>query len=246
MAPPPKWLFDTPFAHRGLHDQARGRPENSIAAFAAAISHGYGIELDVQVSKDNEAMVFHDPGLGRVTAASGQVKNWYSADLEKLELGAGGQTIPRLTTVLKEIAGRVPLLVEIKNKSLNVGRYEYAVTHALEGYRGAIAILVWNPWSMKWLRRRAARFAVGHIVTVNANGGFWKPWYLSGLLGKLPLAPMARPDFMAHDVRLLPSAAAREARRSGMPVLTWAVRSEEQKLVAAENADNIIFEGYLP
>lgn len=217
-----------------------------MAAISAAVAGGYGVELDVQISHDGEAMVFHDFSLERLTGGSGLIRDHDSRTLERLEISGSGQTISRLTTVLDEVAGRVPVLIDIKNKSLHVGRYERSVLRALKGYRGAVALMVWNPWSMTWFRARMPSLVIGHIVTVVKHGGFWKPWYLNPLLGLLPTAPMERPDFIAYNVELLPNRSARRARRLNIPVLTWAVRTGGQQAVAEREADNLIFEGLRP
>lgn len=217
-----------------------------MAAIGAAIAGGYGIELDIQVSRDGRAVVFHDTSLERLTDATGAVRNRSGAELETFRLDGGGETIPTLATVLAEVRGQVPLLLDVKNKSLRVGRYEAAVHRELADYRGRIAVLVWNPWSMAWFRQRSPGLPIGHIVTVLRYGGYWKPWYLNPALRRISAAPFRRPDFVAWNVDLLPNAAARRARREGMAVLTWAVREAGQRAVAGAEADNIIFEGYRP
>lgn len=217
-----------------------------MAAVRAAIAGGYGIELDIQVSRDGRAMVFHDTSLERLTDASGAVRNRSGAELETFRLQGCGETIPALATVLGEVRGQVPLLLDVKNKSLGVGRYEAAVHRELADYRGRVAVMVWNPWSMAWFRRHAPGLPIGHIVTVLRYGGYWKPWYLDPALRRLSAAPFRRPDFVAWNVDLLPNPRARRARREGMVVLTWAVRDRGQRAVAAAEADNIIFEGQGP
>ena len=217
-----------------------------MAAVGAAIAGGYGIELDIQVSGDGHAMVFHDTELERLTDSTGAVRNHSGAELETFRLQASGETIPSLASVLGEVRGQVPLLLDVKNKSLRVGRYEAAVHRDLVDYQGQVAVLVWNPWSMAWFRRHAPGLPIGHIVTVLRYGGYWKPWYLNAALRRLRAAPFRRPDFVAWNVDLLPNPLARRARREGTPILTWAVRDAGQRAVAGAEADNIIFEGYRP
>ncbi len=217
-----------------------------MAAVRAAIAGGYGIELDIQVSRDGHAVVFHDTRLERLTDSTGAVRNRSGAELEAFRLQGSSETIPALATVLGEVRDQVPLLLDVKNKSLRVGRYEAAVHRELAEYRGRVAVMVWNPWSMAWFRRRAPGLPIGHIVTVLRYGGYWKPWYLDPVLRRLRAAPFRRPDFVAWNVNLLPNPAARRARREGTVILTWAVRDENQRAVAMSEADNIIFEGYRP
>jgi glycerophosphoryl diester phosphodiesterase len=227
-------LTRLPFAHRGLH--GGGRVENSRSAFEAAIAGGFGIELDVQASLDGEAMVFHDYRLDRLTGTEGEVARRVAAELRATRLAGSGETIPTLLEVLRLIGGRVPLLIELKAPDRHVGRLCLAVFRALEGYRGPLGIMSFNPDAGRWFARRAPRLARGLVVTERERRG------VKGRLARHLALWRARPDFLAYDVRDLPSRFAARQRRRGLPVLTWTVRSEEERARAALHADQIIFE----
>ena len=148
----PASFLTRPIAHRGFHDVAAGVPENSIAAFEAAIEAGYGIELDVQRSLDDAAMVFHDYNLDRLTAEAGPIADRTTEALRAIPLIGGTGTVPTLIQVLDYVAGRVPLLIEIKDQDgglgPDIGPLEYAVAEALRNYTGDAAVMSFNPHSI--------------------------------------------------------------------------------------------------
>lgn len=241
LAPPPDprrvaWLRDATYAHRGLH--GGGRIENSPSAFAAAIERGLGIECDVQRSRDSEAMVFHDWELDRLTGESGPVKARDAAELSAIALTGSGDTIPTLTHLLEMVGGKVPLLIEIKSKrDVRYAPLCLAVRRALEGYRGRVAVMSFDPRVAAWFRRHAPHVVRGLVVTEEGSRT------LSGLYRRHNWLWIARPEFLAYDVRDLPSGFAGGQRRRGFPLLTWTVRSDELRERAALHADAPIAEG---
>lgn len=242
----PAWLYAAPFAHRGLHDSAAGRPENTLAAITAAAAAGYGIELDVQTAADGTAMVFHDDNLGRLTRMRGRLAAFPAAALGALRIDGGSETIPTLGAVLECVAGRVPVLIDLKNKGLLAGAMERSVGAAIGGYDGKLAVMVWNPLSMAWMRRHCPGIPVGHIVTGFRWGGRWPPLYACPAARWLPGPWFRRPDFVAIDSRLLDGPRARRIRTLGLPLLTWTVNSPAREEAARRLADNIIFETIRP
>jgi glycerophosphoryl diester phosphodiesterase len=226
-------LLPLPFAHRGLH--GRGLVENSRSAFEAAIERGHGIELDVQASADAQAMVFHDHVLDRLTGVTGAVADRSAAELQRIGIGGSGDTIPTLAEVLQLIHGRVPLLIEVKAPDPRVAPLCLAVLRALEGYRDPVGVMSFNPEVSRWYARHAPRVTRGLVVT--EAGRRWR-----GAIGRRLAIWRARPDFLAYDVRDLPSRFAARARRRGIPVFTWTCRSEEQVKRAQRHADQIIYE----
>lgn len=227
-------LIAAPFAHRGLHGP--GRIENSRAAFEAAIARGHGIELDVRMSRDGEAMVIHDEGLERLTGQPGEVAARTAAQLAGLRLAGSDETIPPLHEVLALIAGRVPLLIEAKAPDRRVAGLCLAIFRALAGYRGPVAIMSFNPEVPRWFAAHAPRLPRGLVVTEHGRRG------IRGRLARRLALWRARADFLAYDVRDLPSRFARRQRRRGVPVLTWTVRSAAERQRAALHADQIIYE----
>jgi glycerophosphoryl diester phosphodiesterase len=223
-------LIAKPFAHRGLHGD--GRIENSRAAFEAAIAAGQGIELDVQASADGEAMVFHDYDLERLTEGEGALRTLGAAELGRIGLKGSDETIPTLAEILALVAGRAPLLIEVKSPNRRVAGLTRAVLRALEDYRGPVAAMSFNPAIGRRLARLAPRLLRGLVVTEE------KRPRRKRIRRRLALW-WSRPDFLAYDLRDLPS---RFAAASGLPVLTWTVRSEDDRTRAARYADQIIYE----
>jgi glycerophosphoryl diester phosphodiesterase len=227
-------LGAAPFAHRGLHGD--GLVENSAGAIAAAVDRGFGVELDVRLSRDGEAMVFHDDDLGRLTSAQGPVAALTAAQLQAVRLDVCGEAIPRLSEILALIAGRTPLLIEVKSPERRVGRLCGAVARALDGYRGPFGVMSFNPEIGAWFARHARPILRGLVVTESGRRG------LRGRIGR-PLALWrAQADFLACDIRDLPSPFAGAARHRGLPVYTWTVRCGADRARAAAHADQIIFE----
>lgn len=231
------WLNDATFAHRGLHGP--GVPENSPTAFARAIARGLGIECDVRRSYDGQAMVFHDGDLERMTGIEGRVSRRGSKELEQIRLIGGSEqdTIPTLRTLLRTIDGKVPLLIEIKSRK----DYHYtaiclAVRRVLEGYLGPHAVMSFDPRVTRWFADHSPLTVRGLVVTEDNDKT------LAGRLKRRQALWLARPDFLAYDVRDLPSAFAAEQRARGLPLATWTVRDAELKERALDYADASIAE----
>ncbi|HMG46886.1 MAG TPA: glycerophosphodiester phosphodiesterase family protein [Allosphingosinicella sp.] len=223
-------LIAKPFAHRGLHGV--GRAENSRAAFEAAIAAGHGIELDVQASADGEAIVIHDYELERLTEGRGAVRTLGAAELGRIRLKGSDERIPTLSEILALVAGRAPLLIEVKSPGRRVAGLSRAVIRALADYKGPVGVMSFNPEIGRRLARLAPQLLRGLVVTEQGKGwrGLWeRPFALW----------RARPDFLAYDIRDLPS---RFAAASGLPVLTWTVRGAADRARAAQCADQIIYE----
>lgn len=249
--PLPAALRARPIAHRALHDAADGRPENSRAAIRAAIAHGYGIEIDLQLSLDGDAMVFHDYDLGRLTAAQGHLRQKTAAELGEIALKHGdGETIPTLSEVLDLVAGSVPLLIEIKDQDgamgTGVGALEFATARALAGYRGDVALMSFNPHAVAALARFAPDRPRG-LTTCGFDPLDW-PFLTEAACDHL----LAIPDydrvgagFVSHSVRDLHNPRLAELRADGASILTWTVTSPEIEAEARKFADNITFERYL-
>lgn len=227
-------LTARPFAHRGLH--GAGVSENGMAAFDAAIAQGLGIECDVRLSRDDVAIVFHDATLTRMTGQSDPVSHLPAQELERRTLPDGGG-IPTLATLLARCGGTAPLLVEIKVDGKDVAPLCRAVAHDLKRWPEApIAVMSFNPWVGRWFARHAPHQLRGLVVTQQDKAP------LRGAIERALALWSAKPDFIACDIRDLPSPFATRARKRGMPVLSWTVRSKEQHERAARHVDQIIFE----
>lgn len=229
------WLRGHDYAHRGVHGDTV--VENSPAAFAAAIRAELGIECDVQKSRDGRAMVFHDWELDRLTGERGPVADRDAGEIEGIALGGGSDTIPTLERLLDQVAGQVPLLVEVKAKrERNPVPLCLAVHRALEGYRGPVAVMSFDPRVPRWFRTHSPGTVRGLVMTESGGGEALGP-------AKRHLALWhAKPHFIAYDIRDLPSRFAAAQRARGLPLLTWTVRSPELRARAAEHADAPIVE----
>ncbi len=249
MTLPPEFLTQ-PLAHRGLHDLARGRPENSRAAIRAAIDRGYGIEIDLQCSSDGQAMVFHDYDLDRLTGATGPLAARSAADLARITL-ADGDAIPTLAQVLTEVAGRVPLLIEIKGQEdgagPDTGALERATAQALAGYEGPLAVMSFDPKAVARMADLAPRVPRG-LTTCGFTEADCPELSAEArdLLRDIAHFDRVGASFISHDATDLASARVAELKGKGIPVLCWTICSPEQEEAARRVADNITFEGYLP
>ena len=241
------WLIDTPVAHRGLHDLKQGIPENSMSAFSAAMKKGYAIELDVHLTSDGSVVVFHDHDMSRLTDQSGTLSRFTMEDLSHIGLSGSrfGDVIPSLGEVMTFVDGQVPLLIELKNQSRNVGPLEKAVTALIEKYNGPCAVQSFNPWSMGWFAVHAPTIIRGQIsydYRDNKKLSFIRKWALKNLL----FNRISRPHFVAYDVGSLPSIAVKLCRMWGLPTLSWTVKTDTDRIKALKHVDNIIFESISP
>ncbi len=230
------WLAQHIYAHRGLH--GAGVPENSPTAFAGAVTRGLGIECDVQRSGDGQAVVFHDWDLERLTGQAGAVGDFSAAQLGKIGLTGGEDTIPTLAGTLAQVHGQVPILIEVKSRrDRRVHALCLAVRRVLEGYRGPHAVMSFDPRVSRWFAAHSPNTVRGLVVSEeNART-------LSGRVRRRLALWHAKPDFLAYDIRDLPSAFPEAQRRRGLPVLTWTVRSADLAERAALYADAPIAEG---
>lgn len=242
----PAWITDTPIAHRGLHVRAAGVPENSQAAFAAAIEHRWGIELDVRLSRDGVATVFHDATLERVCGKAGRMSDLTAAELGRLNLFGTAETVPTLRQTLDLVGGRVPILIEVKNyNDAKVGPLETAVREALDGYPGPYAVQSFSPMTVDWFRRHMPKVPRGQLASIDAE---FPQMTLAGrmILRAALRAWFGNPDFVGYNVKYMPAPLTRRARARGLPVLAWTVRTMQQRAHALAHADNLIFENVTP
>lgn len=240
-APPPKprrvdWIHGQLFAHRGLHGP--GVPENSAAAFAAAVSRGLGIELDVQRTSDGLVVVFHDFELDRMTAETGPVARHSAEQLRSIALSGTTEMIPTLREALDLVGGKVPLLVEIKTRrETRVPALCLSVRRVLEGYLGPHAVISFDPRVARWFARHSPLTVRGLTITEDSN------LTLAVRIKRRLALWHARPDIVCYDLRDLPSRFAAAQRRRGLPLVTWTAHTAEQRAKAADLADAVIAEG---
>ncbi len=245
----PDWLVKRPIAHRGLHERAAGRIENSPAAARAAIAGGFAIECDVQLTADGDAVVFHDFDLARLTGATGRVQERKADDLGALTLTGSDDRIPTLGAFLALIDGRAPLICEVKSRFDGDLRLADRVTEIAVGYKGPLAIKSFDPAVIAHLRGQSLGYPLGIVAEADYHDAEW------GNLSterKRDLAEMlhfadSQPDFLSYAVGDLPHAVPHLFRVAiGLPVMTWTVRTPEQRQRAASWADQMVFEGFVP
>ncbi len=246
----PTAFLQTPITHRAYHNTAQGRPENSRAAIRAAIKAGYGIEIDLQLSKDGQAMVFHDYDLHRLTPEQGMVRDHTASELQAIPLLHGDEGIPTLTDVLEIIDGRVPLLIEIKDQDggmgPDIGPLEQAAADALRNYTGPVAVMSFNPHSVAEMARLLPDTPRG-ITTSAYDPAVWTTLTKATCdkLRDIPDLDRTGACFISHEARDLPHRPrVSELKELGLPILCWTIRSPEQEAEARKIADNVTFEGY--
>lgn len=232
------------YAHRGLHGD--GVAENSMTAFRLAVEREYGIELDIRLSRDGRLVVFHDDTLERVAGVEGRVDSYTAEELSKIRLLGTEDTVPLFSDVLKLVAGKVPLLVEIKE---DAGKYgvSNAAAEMLGSYTGPYIIESFNPLSLGNVSKKLPDVPRG-ILSQNymREKKYRKPLYFA--LGALLLNRVCKPSFIAYNHVDYRSLSLRIARRIfGAVTFAWTVRSaEEERCAKAHGFDGIIFEGYIP
>lgn len=252
VPPLPEAFVRLPLAHRGLHDASAARPENSRTAARAAMARGYGIEIDVQLSRDSVAMVFHDDRLARMTEARGPLAEHSAAALGRLALRKGdGEGIPRLGDLLADIGSETPVLIELKDQSgghhLSDGRLEAAVAEAVRGHSGPVAVMSFVPDMVAELARIApdvprglttGRFGLPDAPRLSAR----RRTHLRAIADFAG----AGAAFVSHDWRDLGRSAVAVLKARAVPILCWTIRSPNEESVARQVADGITFERYLP
>jgi glycerophosphoryl diester phosphodiesterase len=245
----PDWLTARPVAHRGLHDIARGIVENMPGAFQAAISGNFAIETDLQLSADGEAMVHHDDALGRLTEGSGALLGKTSAELRAVPFKNSSERMISLGDLCALVKGRVPLMLEVKSHFDGDRKLVTRMAEVLRAYSGPAAVMSFDPDQVLALREMIPERPRGIIAQRSYDDDDWKkltPAQRDGML-HLRHAFRTRPHFVSFWVNQLPAPAPWIARHIfGLPLLTWTVRTPEQRERAARHADQMIFEGFEP
>jgi glycerophosphoryl diester phosphodiesterase len=244
-----EWLTARPIAHRGLHDAANGIAENTATAVRAAIAGNYGIEVDLQISRDGEAMVHHDDVLGRLTDGAGRLDALTAAELKRIPFRDVDERMLTLGELCDLVAGRAALLIELKSRFDGDVRLPARVAAVLSGYDGRVAPMSFDPMQLAFLRHKAPRLPRGLVAAKYRPHPYWDtmPAWLRYSMGSLLPAAMARPHFVAYSIADLPALAPLLARHAlCLPLLTWAVRTEAERQRALRFADQMIFEGFRP
>jgi len=231
------WLTARPIAHRGLHDLNRTRWENTLAAFSAAIEHGYAIECDVHLSADGVPMVFHDAELERLTGTKGRVREQSASELGSLKIGRTNERIPTLEAMLELVQSRVPIVIELKGFPGTDEHLVVEVIRRLSRYDGPVALMSFEHPLLLDLQRHAGSVPYG--LTAEGTGPEKIEQHVSVLSHGI--------SFVSYSVADLPNAFVTHVRRArSMPVITWTVRDEAAVRKSLEHADQMTFEGFMP
>jgi glycerophosphoryl diester phosphodiesterase len=245
----PDWLTARPVAHRGLHDIARGIVENMPGAAQAAVAGNFAIECDIQLTADGEAMVHHDDALGRLTEGSGALRGMTAAALKAVAFKDTAERMMSLGELLALVAGRTPLVIEVKSHFDGDRRLVRRMSEVLSAYQGPVAGMSFDPDQVLALRELMPALPRGITAERAYTEAEWpeaSPAQRRNMT-HLRHAFATRPQFVAYAVNDLPAPAPWIARNIfGLPLLTWTVRTPEQRQRAGRHADQMIFEGFTP
>ena len=247
--PAPDWLTARPVAHRGLHDRISGIVENMPGAAQAAIAGNFGIECDIQLSADGEAMVHHDDALGRLTEGSCALLGLTARELKAIKFRDTAERMMTLGDLCALVNGRVPIIIEVKSHFDGDRKLVTRMAKVLHTYAGPVAGMSFDPDQVVALREIMPGLLRGIVAERTYSETDWpeaSPAQRRGML-HLRHALRTQPQFVAYWVNELPSPAPWIARHVfGLPLLTWTVRTSEQRERAARHADQMIFEGFQP
>lgn len=234
------------YAHRGLH--GNGLPENSLAAFRAAVEHGYGAEFDVHLLRDGGLAVIHDSLLLRTTGREGRVEDLTTAELTDYPLEGTAETIPTFREVLDTFAGKTPLIIELKPEKGNHAALCEAVCRELEGYEGVWCLESFDPRVVYWLRKNRPDIIRGQLAENSLKNPKSKlPWILKFILTFHLENFLCRPDFVAYDFGTRKVWSNPICRRVwGIQGVTWTLRTPADHETALKEGWIPIFEHYLP
>lgn len=234
------WLLKTPVAHRGLHSSGDGIPENSVKAYAAAIEKGYPIEMDIQLTKDNALVCFHDDSLKRMTGVDSLIWDKTLEEVESLSLAGTDEKIPLFDDFLKFVNGRTPIVIELKSQRTKGVIVDEAIKR-LDNYKGDFVVQSFDPFIMREFRKKRPQFIRGQLVDKSRHKNL--PWIADKLLGMAFFNFTVKPDFMNMNVNYLPVKGGMIKNRR---LICWTIRSEEDRKKAEKYADNYIFEVIRP
>jgi len=236
------WYESRPIAHRGLHDNVFV-PENSLAAFSAAVEGNIPFEFDVHLTSDGKLVVLHDHNLERLTGIDADVENSTAAFITTQKLMGTEEKIPLLSDVLSLVDGKVPILVEIKNEG-KVGALEAKLLEVLKEYKGEFAIQSFNPFALSYVRENAPSIKRGQLS--GSFKGEKLPLYVKFILSNMILNIKSKPHFIAYEMTHLNKLSVKLHRFFKVPILAWTLDKEEEVAVVANYSDNIIFKFFRP
>ena len=231
------------YAHRGFHDNKTEAPENSMAAFRKAVEAGYGIELDVQLTKDRIPVVFHDETLHRVCKADGNVRDYTFEELQEYRLCESDEKIPLFADVLKLVDGKVPLIVEIKIHE-NATKVCTAVDAVLSEYQGTYCMESFHPFAVHWYRKHRPEILRGQLSSNFNQVGKNEP-FTQWLVHYLLLNCLGRPDFIAYNHKFKNNVSRLICRYLFRALsVAYTIKSQDELDKCKKDVDLFIFEGF--
>ena len=229
------------YAHRGLFDNQSDAPENSLKAFAKAVKAGYGIELDVQLSKDKVPVVFHDASLKRMCGIDGNVWEYTLKELQKMHLMGSEQTIPTFAEVLETIGGKVPIIVEYKMDVPDTKVCELGDA-LLQNYKGVYCIESFHPFAVAWYKKNRPEVVRGQLAMDYWKEDKYKGKALYWMLTNLMLNFLGRPDFIAYKHQDVSQISRKICKKLGALSVAWTIRSQEDYEKVKKDFDLFIFD----
>lgn len=235
-------FYGVHYAHRGLFDNDTEAPENSLNAIRRAVDAGYGIEFDIQLTKDDVPVIFHDANLKRMCGVDGNIWEYTLEELQKLKLAHSNQTIPTLAAVLETIDGRVPLIIEYKMDRVDTKVCELG-NELLKDYKGVYCMESFHPFAVQWYRKHCPDVMRGQLSQDFSKTDYKgiQYWLMTHLLTNF----LARPDFIAYNHTDAGRFSRRLCRGLGALSVAWTIRSQEDYEKAKEQFDLFIFDSFI-
>lgn len=242
-----RWLVEKVIAHRGIHDNGKNNPENTLTAFQKAVEGGFALELDVRLTKDQKVVVIHDGKLKRLLGLDLNVHEVPYSTLTKRTILGSDQVVPLFAQVLELVQGRVPLLIEIKSHG-GVGPLEKRLYGLLKNYQGPYAVQSFNPLSVKWFRDHAPEVVRGQLsgnflvdeYEKDFQGSEEVPAYQRFLLRNLLMNFLSKPHFIAYELQGTEHARLLHLQKLGVPLLGWTLRTRQEYEELKDLVDNFI------
>jgi len=231
------------YAHRGLFDNASDAPENSLLAFQRAIDAGYGIELDLQLSKDDKLVIFHDATLERMCGIKGKVWDYTLKELQQMKLAGSDQTIPTFEDFLKIVDGKVPFILEFKLDRAQTKVCQLA-NEKLKNYKGIYCIESFHPLALLWYRKHRPDVLRGQLSEELFRDKKYKGKLIYTATSFLLFNFAVRPDFIAYNHLHATNISRRICRRMGALSVTYTIKNQKEYQKNKENFDLFIFDSF--
>jgi glycerophosphoryl diester phosphodiesterase len=238
------WLKTEYIAHRGLHHKDQSIPENSMESFKLALAHDYAIELDVNLTKDEVPVVFHDHSLKRMTEIDCLITELTLGEVKELNLAQTTEKIPTLVEVLNYVDGKKPLLIELKPHQ-NVDILCYQVMEILKDYKGEYAIFSFHPTVVSILKKFYPEVIRGQISEYFKQNKHMN-WFQKYLMKSMFFNRFSHPDFISYGISDLPNKYLNRQKKRGVVIISYAARSQEDFDKVKSYYDNVVFEYFEP